>query len=135
MSFLLFGDGLPHRSDDADVSAAPAEVPAHVFTDLLIIADEPFGDACQTRHDLSRSEIAALERVVIDERLLQQMQRAVRGGHALDRENLTPVDLARGKLDIRAHIARPGGRCRRRTTPAPPHLRPNSPAALGQSAS
>ncbi len=43
-----------------------------------------FGDQASRRADLARRAVAALERVVVDERLLQRMQRAVRR-QALDR--------------------------------------------------
>ena len=49
-----------------------------------------FGDQARRRTDLAGRAIAALERVVIDERLLQRMQRAVLR-QPLDRGDLRAV--------------------------------------------
>jgi hypothetical protein len=43
-----------------------------------------FSDTAHGGHDLTGSAIAALKPVLINERLLHRMQRAVRGGESFD---------------------------------------------------
>src|SRR3954465_11678749 len=78
----LHGSGLPHLEgrilnggNDADISAAAADVAAHVFADLFSRAGMPFPDARPGRHDLTRGAVATLQCVVIDEGLLHRMKR------------------------------------------------------------
>jgi hypothetical protein len=66
------------RRDDVGIGAAAADVAAHQLADLVGGLRLAFGDQAGRRADLARRAVAALERVVVDERLLQRMQRAVR---------------------------------------------------------
>ena len=71
---------------DVGIGAAAADIAAHEFADFVGALRLALGDQAGGRTDLSRRAVAALERVVIDERLLQRMQRAIRrqaldGGH------------------------------------------------------
>src|SRR4051794_9269943 len=91
-SFLLAPPGLlAHRlldrRYDVGIGAAAADVAAHELANLIGARRPALGDQACRRADLSRRAIAALERVMIDEGLLQRMQRALRrqpfdGGHA-----------------------------------------------------
>ena len=85
---------LPHRlldrRDDVGIGAAAADVAAHQLADLVGGLRLAFGDQPGRRADLSRRAVAALERVMVDERLLQRMQRAVRR-QAFDRGDLGAV--------------------------------------------
>jgi hypothetical protein len=63
---------------------------AHLFLCGVRVALEKIGG----RHDHSRRAVAALETVVLPERLLQRMEPAV-GGEALDRRDLGAVGLCR----------------------------------------
>jgi hypothetical protein len=51
----------------------------------------PLAQQRDRRHDLTRRAVAALERVVRDERLLHRVQHAVVGGQPLDRGDLTAL--------------------------------------------
>ena len=72
----------PHRlldrRDDVGIGAAAADVAAHQLADLVGGLRLAFGDQAGGRADLARRAVAALEGVVVDEGLLQRMQRAVR---------------------------------------------------------
>ena len=65
------------RRDDVGIGTAAADVAAHQLADFVGGLGLAFGDQAGGRTDLSRRAVAALEGVVIDERLLQGMQRAV----------------------------------------------------------
>src|SRR5438067_1182059 len=69
------------------VSGAAAEITAHVLADIGIVRRMPLPDAGNRREDLARRAIAALERVLIDERLLHRMELAVDAGEAFDRDD------------------------------------------------
>src|SRR5207249_1375382 len=84
---------LRHRGDDAHVSAAAAEVAAEVLADLVVVAGVALPDAGQAGHDLAGRAVAALQRVVVDERLLQRVQPAVRPGDAFDGRHGLAADL------------------------------------------
>ena len=59
--------------------------------------------------------VAALERVVVDERLLHGMQRAVRLGETLDRRDLAALRPRRPASGRTARAGRRPAPCRRRT--------------------
>ena len=63
------------RRDDVGIGAAAADVAAHQFADLVGGLRLAFGDQARGRADLARRAVAALEGVVVDERLLQRVQR------------------------------------------------------------
>ncbi len=65
------------RRDDVGIGAAAADVAAHQLADLVVGLRPAFGQQARGRADLARRAVAALECVVVDERLLQRMQRAV----------------------------------------------------------
>ena len=84
----------PHRlldcRDDVGVGAAAADVAAHELADFVRGLCLALGDQPDRRADLPRRAIAALERVMVDERLLQRMQRAV-VRQAFDRGDLRAI--------------------------------------------
>ena len=67
------------RRDDVGIGAAAADVAAHQLADFVGGLGLAFGDQARRRADLPGRAVAALEGVVIDEGLLQRMQRAVFG--------------------------------------------------------
>jgi hypothetical protein len=79
--------------DNVGVGAAAADVAAHEFADLVRSFRLALGDQPGRRADLPRRAIPALESVVVDERLLQRMQRAV-DSEPFDRGDLGAVPLA-----------------------------------------
>ena len=83
--------GILHGIDDVRIAGATAQIAAHVFADVGVVFGVSFDDAGDRGHDLSRRAVAALEGVVIDERLLHGMQRAVRPGEAFDRRDLASL--------------------------------------------
>ena len=64
------------RRHDVGIGAAAADVSTHQFADFVGALRFAFGDQAGSRADLARRAIAALERVMVDEGLLQRMQRA-----------------------------------------------------------
>src|SRR5579871_3510761 len=86
LTLPLVGDGrsgLLYGSDDVGVGGAAADIAAHIFADVFIVAGMAFLDAGDARDDLPGCAIAALESVLIDKGLLHRMQLAVLG-EALD---------------------------------------------------
>src|ERR1700733_4653535 len=82
--------GRRHRGSDLRVSRAAADVAAHPLADLLIGRRMALTDAAHSGHDLAGGTEAALERVLVDKRLLDRMKPAVRG-QPLDGSDLPPV--------------------------------------------
>src|SRR5215831_16645573 len=72
---------IPHhllnRFDNVGVSAAAANIAAHELADFLRGFRPTLRDQSCRRADLPRRAVAALERIMVDERLLQRMQRAL----------------------------------------------------------
>jgi len=72
---------MPHRlldrRDDVGVRPAAAEIAAHQFANFVGARRLALGDQTRGRTDLPRRTVAALECVMVDERLLQRMQCAV----------------------------------------------------------
>ena len=68
---------MPHRlldrRDDVGVRPAAAEIAAHQFANFVGARRLTLGNQARGGADLSRRTVAALERVVVDERLLQRM--------------------------------------------------------------
>src|SRR5690606_15348349 len=64
---------------------------AHVFRDLRFRARVPFANARDGGHDLAGGAVAALERIVLDERGLHRMERAALAGETFDRRDLPPL--------------------------------------------
>src|ERR1041385_9001992 len=65
------GDG----RNDVRIGSAATKIAAHQLADFIGAARFAFGNQTGRRTDLSGRAIAALEGVMIDERLLQRMQR------------------------------------------------------------
>src|ERR1700730_3757751 len=65
------------RRDNVGIGRAATDVAAHQFADFIGAARPALCDQAGRRANLARRAIAALERVMIDERLLQRMQSAV----------------------------------------------------------
>src|SRR5205823_4379681 len=85
VAWLLRARGLHYRScllhgvDDIRIGGAPAQIAAHIFTNVRVVLGVTFIDAADRRHDLARRAIAALKSVMLDEGLLHRMQFAVVG--------------------------------------------------------
>src|SRR6266849_2462089 len=92
MSGLLAGHRLD-RSHDSDVSAAAAEVPAHVLPDLIGRAGVALLDAGDRGHDLAGGAVTALIGVVVQEGLLHRVQAAVRARDPFDSGDPLPLSL------------------------------------------
>src|SRR5215472_14839611 len=92
-----------HGRYDAGISAAPANVAAHALTHVLVGGSAAFSEQRDRRHDLTGRAVAALERVVFDERLLHGMELvAVR--QTFDRCHMFAGD-SRRKCQARQHAA------------------------------
>ena len=78
------------------IGATAADVAAHQLADFVCGFRLAFGDQSCSRADLPWRAVAALEGIVVDECLLQRMQRAVRreafdGGDGARRLSSPPV--------------------------------------------
>ena len=71
---------------NALIRTASTDVATHQLADFLDGPCPALRNQTDGGADLPRRAVAALERVVIDERLLQRMERTV-GGKTLDRDN------------------------------------------------
>src|SRR3954447_23541651 len=92
---------LPDCGTDVRIGGAAADVAAHELGDVLIRRGVALLEQRHRGHDLTGGAIAALERVLFDERALHRVQLAV-VGKALDRRHL--VALARcGEGETREH--------------------------------
>ena len=69
--------GVRDRGDDVGVGAATADVAAHPLADLGIRSRVALLDTADAGHDLPGRAVAALERVFVDEGLLQRMKPAI----------------------------------------------------------
>src|SRR6266545_4605802 len=94
--------GLVHGRHDVGISAATADIPAHVLADRSVAFGMPFIHTADGRHDLSRRAIAALKGVMLDKGLLHGMQLAVRTRNSFDRCDRMILD-ARRKSEARQH--------------------------------
>ena len=95
-----FGGG-QHRLDDVVVAGAAAEVARERLADLLLGRRRVALQQVGRSHDHARRAVAALQPVVLPERLLERMQRALLA-HSLDRLDLGAVRLdgeQRARLD------------------------------------
>ncbi len=102
--FLCLLDGLPDRRDDVGIGGAAAEIAAHALADLLVVEGDvrsrqisahragPAGlglaQHADRRAELARGTVAALEGVMVDERLLERMQVVAIGCQPLDGDDL-----------------------------------------------
>ena len=128
---------LGDRRDDVHVGAAAAEVAAHALADLGRVELDALGprllEHARRRAELARRAVAALERVVLDERRLQRVQGAVRAGQPLDGRDLRAVVRRRPAPGRRSRGGRRAARC---TTPhcpwSQPFLAPIEPEVLAQ---
>src|SRR5436305_231995 len=77
---------LPDRGNDADVTAAAADVAAHPLADLVVGIRVPFAQQRDGGADLPRGAVAALETVIADEGGLHRIEAAA-GGEAFDRDD------------------------------------------------
>src|SRR5436309_8298550 len=76
---LLHDGGLPYRCDDVLVAGAAAEVPLKGMADLLLRGVGVGGQQVRRGHDHPGRAEAALEPVLLPERLLQRMEPSGRG--------------------------------------------------------
>ncbi len=83
-----------NRRDDIRIRCASAQIAAHVLANILWRLGVSFVNACNRRHDLARGAIAALKRIVIDERLLHRMKRAALRAQAFDCRDLMSLTHA-----------------------------------------
>src|SRR5215475_566703 len=81
--------------DNVGVGRAAAQISAHEFADLGVVARVPLANAADRRHDLSRRAVTTLKGIVVDEGLLHRMQRAVGSGEPLYRGDAAA--LCRGR--------------------------------------
>jgi hypothetical protein len=89
-----------HRVGDADISAAPAEISAHAFTNALgIVAGLTLLDEADRAHDLARRAKPALKAVMRDEGGLDGVER-VASRQAFDRQDVRAI-MAEGKSNAR----------------------------------
>ena len=84
--------GGEHRLDDVVVAGAAAQVALQADAHLGLGGVGLLGEQAGRRHDHPRRAVAALQPVVLHERLLHRVQLAV-GGEALDREDVGAVGL------------------------------------------
>src|SRR5205085_1333797 len=84
--------GLLDRVENVVVAAAPADVAGHGLADLLVGARVPVPDHRDRGHDLAGRAEAALETVVLDERLLHRVQLLTVPRETFDRGDLLAVD-------------------------------------------
>src|SRR4051812_49112393 len=82
---------LTNGGDDAGVGATATEVATHPLADLVVAARVPLGQTCHARANLSGGAKAALQAVVLEERLLERVE-AVAEGEALDGGHLGAVE-------------------------------------------
>src|SRR5277367_5969761 len=87
--------GILNGSDNADISAAAAQIAAHVLADVGHRRRVAFPNAGNRRHDLSGRAIPALKGVVVDKRLLHHVQGAGRSGEPFYGCQLTSIGLER----------------------------------------
>ena len=80
------------RLDDVHVAGAAAEVAADPLPDLLLVRVRVLVEQPGRLHDHARRAEAALEAVLVPERLLERVERRA-VGHALDRLDLGAVGL------------------------------------------
>jgi hypothetical protein len=69
--------GLLNRGEDVRIGAASTDIAAHQFADIICGGGMAFAHQSDGGTDLSRRAIATLKRVVLNECLLQWMERAV----------------------------------------------------------
>jgi len=104
---------ISHRLEDGGhdlrIGAAPAEVAAHQFANVLPGGRPSLADQSHGRADLARCAIAALESVLIDEGLLHGMQPTILG-EPLDGGDLRAVlHDGEGKTGVDAHAVHQHG--------------------------
>ena len=106
----------PDRRADVRVRGAAADVAAHELGDVLVGGGVALLEQLDGGHDLPGRAVAALERVVLDERLLHRVQLAAgaRGPRSWSPRGLRRRPRASGR---RARGGRRPRRCRRRTCP------------------
>jgi len=75
---------LPDRVNDIGVGGATAQISTHILSDGRFGFRMTFVDASHSGEDLPWRAVPALKRIMIDERLLHRVQRAVRLGEAFD---------------------------------------------------
>src|SRR5262245_56201019 len=94
--------GLVHGRNNVGIGAAATEIAAHGFAYRGIAARVALVHAADRRQDLPRRTIAALESIVIHERLLHGMEVSVRSDEALDGRDRAALH-ARGQRKTRQH--------------------------------
>src|SRR6476646_5085979 len=80
--------GLADRGDDVVVARAAADVPLDRVPDLVVARVRVVGEEVRGDHDHAGGAEPALEPVLLPERVLERVQRAVARLHALDRGDL-----------------------------------------------
>ena len=91
---LSLPEHLKHRIGDVGVSAAPADVAAHLLADLGSGARMALVDQALSGADLTWRAVASLQRVMLDKRGLERME--VAGlAQALNRHDFTTIESHR----------------------------------------
>src|ERR1700683_5857566 len=81
--------------DDAAISTATTKIAAHILPHIIVCCCVAFSHASDRRHDLPRGTVAALQRVMIEKRLLHRGQAAPGGTDSLDCRDLLASGLNR----------------------------------------
>src|SRR6185503_10762963 len=87
--------GLADRGHDVVVARAAADIPLDRVPDLVVARIRVVGEEVRGHHDHPRRAEAALEPVLLPERVLERVQRAVAGLHSLDRRDVRAIRLDR----------------------------------------
>src|SRR5690606_31863783 len=89
------GRGRLDRPDDVVITRAAAEIALEILADLLLARVRVVLEQRRRAHHHPRRAVAALEAVMILERLLDHAERSVGIGHSLDRAHLRPFAVER----------------------------------------
>ena len=106
-------DGRADRRDDVLVAGAAAEIAGQALADLVVGRERVFPQQVGRRHQHAGRAEAALQRVMLAERLLQRVE-LLRCAEALDRRRSRRRRPARRTSGRRARCRRRAAPCRRR---------------------
>src|SRR6266542_285835 len=85
--------GLPNRGHDVVIARTATDVALDGVPDLVVRGVRVVADQLRGGHDHARSAEPALEAVLLPERRLERVERAVGGGESLDRRDAGAVGL------------------------------------------
>src|SRR6188508_1956444 len=126
-----FSGGLLDRLDDVHVARATTEVAADALADLRFVRVGVLGEEPGRLHDHPRRAEAALQAVLIPERLLERMKGRL-AGHPLDGLELTAIGLdSEHRARLRARAVDVDG-ARAAVARVAPDVRPGQPEVIAQ---